>query len=164
MSFLINNNNNRCRKCNAMLRTARKLRTHVRAECPLRETVRAKNSPVGRLVQNSPVAIHTKHVKHIPEVKMKDEDGNVMLDDDGNERHVPNVYQARVLGHQCTADRNTMVDVEHRMAAATREFNKGMHMWTHPRLRIKAKLRMFRRHLMQLIYAGAQCWLRHLWM
>ena len=64
-----------------------------------------------------------------------------------------------MLGHQCTADRNTMVDVEHRMAAASREFNKDMHLWTHPRLRIKAKLRMFRRHLMQLIYAGAQCWL-----
>ena len=48
----------------------------MRAECPLRETVRAKNSPVGKLVQK---AIYTEHVKHIPEVKMKDEDGNVML-------------------------------------------------------------------------------------
>ena len=33
-----------------------------------------------------------EHVQHIPEVKMQDEDGNVMLDDDGNDRHVPNVY------------------------------------------------------------------------
>ena len=30
-----------------------------------------------------------EHVKDIPTVKMKDEDGNVMLDADGNERHVP---------------------------------------------------------------------------
>ena len=37
-----------------------------------------------------------------------------------------------------------MVDVEHRMAVADRDFNKGMHLWTHPRLRITAKLRMFR--------------------
>ena len=55
-------------------------------------------------------------------------------------RRVAQRYQTRVLGHRCTADRNTMVDVEHRMAAATREFNKGIHLWTHPRLRIKAKL------------------------
>ena len=27
---------------------------------------------------------------------MKDEDGNVMPDDDGDERHVPNVYQGQV--------------------------------------------------------------------
>ena len=60
----------------------------MRAECPLRETVRAKNSPVGKLVQK---AIYMEHVKDIPTVKMKDEDGNVMLDADGNERHGPNV-------------------------------------------------------------------------
>ena len=121
----------RCRKCNAIESTERRLLTHERTKYPFRETPRAKTSPVGKLVQK---AVYQEHVKHIPEVKMKDDDGKVMLDDDGTERHVPNVYQTRVLGHQCTADRNTMIDVEHRTAAATREFNNGMHLWTRPRL------------------------------
>eukprot|EP01047_Picozoa_sp_COSAG01_P118424 COSAG01_NODE_47104_length_393_cov_1.785714_1_plen_59_part_10 len=52
-----------------------------------------------------------------------------------------------------------MVDVEAKMAKASLEFNKAMHLWTHPKLRKKTKLRMFRKHFMQFIYAGAHCWI-----
>jgi hypothetical protein len=47
------------------------------------------------------------------------------------------------------AKHDTRVDVEHCCILASREFNRGLSLWKHPKLRRGLKLRMFRRHLMQ---------------
>ena len=41
------------------------------------------------------------------------------------------------------------------MRVAGADFYKVMHMWKHPMVRRRDKLRMFRRYLMKLVYAGA---------
>jgi hypothetical protein len=88
-----------------------------------------------------------------------DATGQQQTDADGKLMWIDNKYKAKMLGHVTTADADTMVDLRQRMGHATKEFLKGLHLWKHTRISRKSKLRMFRRHVMQLVYAGAHTWL-----
>ena len=58
-----------------------------------------------------------------------------------------------------SVDASSDCDMLQRMAKANVAFYKAMHLWTHKTLKRKHKLRMYRRYLMILLYAGAVTWI-----
>jgi hypothetical protein len=62
------------------------------------------------------------------------------------------------LGHLASADTTTTTDMESRMRVSTAGFWRLQHLWRHPDIPERDKLRMFRRFLMQLVYAGHVAW------
>ena len=141
----------RCRHCNHMANSQSAQKKHD-AECIYVPVQRSKDSPAGRKAMRKRLdddvkqypAIHVHAPTHKKAVK-----GYVKLQ---------TVSSMVSLGHLTTSDASTAADMNARMGKASRDFVKGMHLWTHPDIKRKEKLRMFRRHIMQLLYGASVSW------
>lgn len=138
----------RCRYCNEMgFKTEPAYKRHVGA-CAFRPTKRQPNSVAGRMVGDR----RSQDAQaEWPLVKITATDGKT--------HSLKAKLHERYLGHLSSADGSTEADMRRRMRLADVGFWKSQHLWTHPRIRRRDKLRMFRRYVMRLVYGGADTWL-----
>eukprot|EP01048_Picozoa_sp_COSAG05_P007093 COSAG05_NODE_489_length_9314_cov_115.648655_4_plen_427_part_00 len=141
----------RCPHCNYMAGTPSAQKKHA-AECIYTPVKRSKDSPAGKIAMRKRLE---KEIKQYPAPRVhapahpEAERGYVTL---------KKVSSMVALGHLATSDASTEADMYARMGKATGDFVKGMHLWTHPHVRRNEKLRMFRRHMMQLLYGASVTW------
>jgi hypothetical protein len=137
----------RCNHCNRLnFDTAEEHEMHV-LSCPYRPRQRTWSSTNGvAVIAARKVVAQT----HWPTVTVRGRDGETHCLD--NKLHL--LY----LGHLAFADTTTTTDMESRMWVSTAGFWRVQHMWRHPDISERDKLRMFRRYLMQLVYAGHVAW------
>jgi hypothetical protein len=76
----------------------------------------------------------------------------------GKTVELQNVHSATSLGHQFTSTGDTLTDLLRRIGKADAEFYRGLHLWRSKYVKRRQKMRMYRRYLQILIYAGAVCW------
>ena len=79
--------------------------------------------------------------------------------DTGKDVDLKNKFDTTSLGHVFSADATSRKDMDVRMAKADVGFYAAMKLWRCPVLKRRHKLRMYRRYLMILVYAGAVCWI-----
>jgi hypothetical protein len=137
----------RCSHCNRLnFDTADEHTAHV-LSCPYRPKQRTRSSTNGRaVIAARKVAAQARW----PTVTVRGRDGK--MHDLANKLHL--LY----LGHLASADTTTTTDMESRMRMSTAGFWRVQHLWRHPDISPRDKLRMFRRFLMQLVYAGHVAW------
>ena len=137
----------RCEHCNYISTRQGQTRRHV-AGCRFKPRPRTRNSVAGRMLARRDVE---KLQQQFPRVTITDPNT-------GEEVELEAKHDTTSLGHIFSADASSDKDMRTRMAKADAEFYKAMPLWRCTVLTRRSKLRMYRRYLMILVYAGAACW------
>ena len=138
----------RCIHCNYISQNKRDTDDHV-AGCEWKPKPRPRNSLVGRMLARQDVE---KLQQQFPPVTITDPDS-------GEAVTLQAKHDTTSLGHIFSADATSDKDMRVRMAKADVEFYRAMPLWRCKVLSRRSKLRMYRRYLMILVYAGASCWI-----
>jgi hypothetical protein len=77
---------------------------------------------------------------------------------DGKVHSLQNKLYLLYFSHLASSDTTTTTDMESRMRSSSASFWRAQHLWRHPDNSVHDKLRMFRRYLMKLVYAGHVTW------
>eukprot|EP01052_Picozoa_sp_SAG31_P025385 SAG31_NODE_2221_length_6156_cov_5.333994_10_plen_310_part_00 len=137
----------RCPHCNKMgFSSTQKFVRHLR-HCPFQPRQRRRDSVIGR---NICATRRDQYQKSLPRTTVRDREGR--------EHQFKNARCGNYLGHTNAADSTTDEDMHRRMQLASVGYWKARHLFCSPLLKKKHKLRMFRRYLMKLTYAGADTW------
>ena len=137
----------RCGHCNHMgFRTEAEAVRHMRS-CPYKPRARSRTSTSGVAVI---AARKAAAQARWPTITVRGRDGK--------EYKLQNKLHLLYLGHLASADATTTTDMESRMRSSGAGFWRVQHLWRHPDISVRDKLRMFRRYLMKLVYAGHVTW------
>jgi ribonuclease HI len=137
----------RCIHCNKVFEEEQRLERHGRT-CEYKPPPRPRDSVVGRMA----TAAWEDGLQDVyPTITVTDQDTGkkVTLDRKAHARSLGSIFSTSYLSTK---------DMETKMAKADAEFWRGLHMWKTPYICRRSKMRMFRRYLQILIYAGQVCW------
>ena len=137
----------RCEHCNYISTSQSRTHRHV-DKCRFKPLPRRRDSVVGRMLARRDVE---QMQQQFPKITITDPDTGEMTD-------LQAKHDTTSLGHIFSADASSDKDMRARMAKADVEFYRATPLWRCPVLTRKSKLRMYRRYLMILVYAGAVCW------